>query len=184
MKGAEKGEKGHNGTFEFQNPHKYAKFRIMKDKSIKDPFYLQIQREINRIERKQELNRALHYLMRIVQIVLTGGITYLAGIAQGKAPDNHLILLLGVLATSITAIETLFSFDSKKEVYTLLLFDLRAIRAEFIFHWMSRQADENVRQRLFEKYIAVSSNVRNMIVSNGDARKKNKDFNQQAQQEH
>lgn len=47
---------------------------------------------------------------------------------------------------------------------------------------MSRQMDENVKQRLFEKYIAVSANVRNMIVSNQTEPKKNKDSSQPTQQ--
>lgn len=143
----------------------------MKDKSIQEPFYLQIQREIDRVERKQEINRILYYAMRIAQIGLTGYITYLSG---AKVANTDLILPLGVFTTAITAIETLFKFDSKKEVYSLLLFDLRAIRAEFIFFWLAEKIDENVKTRLFEKYIAATSSVRNLMINTKDNKGKNK----------
>lgn len=144
----------------------------MKDESIQDAFYVQIQREINRVERKQEINRALYYMMRIAQIGLTGYITYLSGAKEGV--NTNLILPIGVFTTSITAIETLFKFDSKKDVYSLLLFDLRAIRAEFIFHWLSEKIDENIKTRLFEKYIAATSSVRNLMINTKENKEKNK----------
>lgn len=133
----------------------------MKDNKIDDELYIQIQKEINRIEFKQEFNRALYYIMRIFQIALTGWITFISG---SESVNSNLILFLGVVTTGITAIETLFNFDSKKDIYSLLLFDLRAIRAEFVFHWISGKIDENVKIELFDKYMAAKSSIRTMII--------------------
>jgi hypothetical protein len=133
----------------------------MKDTTIEDPFYKQIQNEINRIEYKQELNRALYYVMRITQICLTGYITYLSG---GQESNMEIILRVGVATTGITAIETLFKFDSKKDIYSLLLFDLRQIRAEFVFYWISNKIDEKIKSDLFDRYQEAKSSIRKMII--------------------
>ena len=54
----------------------------MKEDSITDPFYLQIQKEIDRIERKADQYIWMFYVIRITQIIFTGIITILAGISK------------------------------------------------------------------------------------------------------
>ena len=56
----------------------------MKDDSINDPFYLQIQKEVNRIERKADNYIRLFYFSRITQIVFGGIITVLAGLSDNS----------------------------------------------------------------------------------------------------
>ena len=54
----------------------------MKEDSITDPFYVQIQKEINRIERKTDHYILLFYFIRITQIIFAGIITVLAGMSK------------------------------------------------------------------------------------------------------
>ena len=94
----------------------------MKDKEIKDPFYLNIQKEIDRVEKKAVSYSWLFYSIRIFQIIFGGLITILAGI---ESPEyKFIILLLGAVTTAITAIDTLFQIDAKRNTYKLMLFEL------------------------------------------------------------
>lgn len=134
----------------------------MKDKKIEDRFYLQIQREIDRIERHHNYHQGMYYVSRVSQIIFTGCITYLSGV---KEPASYVttILVLGTLTTALTAIETLFRFDTKKDIYSLLLFDLRSIRAEFIFHDIQENLSPDIRESLYKKYVTAHSSVRSLI---------------------
>jgi hypothetical protein len=105
------------------------KFNNMKDNEIRDPFYLKIQTEIDRVQKKAIAYSWLFYSIRILQIFLGGVITVWAGI---KRNEDNLILILGAIITIITAIDTLLQIDAKRNTYKLMLFDLRAIRTDFV----------------------------------------------------
>lgn len=107
----------------------------MKDNSITDPYYLLVQSEIDRINWKENKNKALYYIFRLIQIILAGIITVIASIKGHTYTffDIEANVILGALITAITATETLFMFGMKKGAYTAVLNDLRAIRAEIIF---------------------------------------------------
>lgn len=143
----------------------------MKDKSIEDPFYLQIQREINRIETKAKTYTALFYLIRIIQIVLTGAITVLSGLSIDDDNSNKvLILILAAVVTLITAIDTLFQLDAKKNTYKLVLFEFRSIRAELVYNHIKSNTENDVNQvgikeknELFEKYRKANAYARDLI---------------------
>lgn len=146
----------------------------MKDKSIEDPFYLQIQREINRIETKAKTNTALFYTIRIIQIILTGAITVLSGLSIDD-DDSHkaLILVIAAVVTLITAIDTLFQLDAKKNTYKLVLFEFRSIRAELVYNHIKANAQDAGSQidksELFEKYRKANAYARDLIGTDSDS---------------
>ena len=136
----------------------------MKDKTITDPFYLQIQREINKIERKADIYTSLFYFIRITQIALGGTITVLSGLTNDENNYVTFILILGAMVTTITAVDTLFQVDAKKNTYKLVLFELRTIRAEFVYnHMQDNKIDNKFREELFEKYRKANSYARDLI---------------------
>jgi hypothetical protein len=148
----------------------------MKDKSIEDPFYLQIQREINRIETKAKTYTALFYTIRIIQIILTGGITVLSGLSIDDDSHKALILVLAAVVTLITAIDTLFQLDAKKNTYKLVLFEFRSIRAELVYnhikanaHNTGGQIDTKEKGELFEKYRKANAYARDLIGTDSDS---------------
>lgn len=140
----------------------------MKDKTINDPFYLQIQREINRIESKSNTYVWLFYCIRIIQIFLAGTITVVAGFqnVEGKPQNANLFIFLGAIITGLTAVDTLFQVDAKKNTYKLVLFELRSIRAEFVYaHMQNKLDDVKFREELFEKYRKANAYARDLIGS-------------------
>lgn len=147
----------------------------MKDKSIEDPFYLQIQREINRIERKAKTYTALFYTVRIIQIVLTGAITVLSGLSIDDDSHKVLILVLAAVVTLITAVDTLFQLDAKKNTYKLVLFEFRSIRAELVYnHIKANTPDDGSHTgegkfELFEKYRKANAYARDLIGTDSDS---------------
>ena len=148
----------------------------MKDKSIVDPFYLQIQREINRIETKAKTYTALFYTIRIIQIILTGAITVLSGLSIEGDDHKGLILILAAIVTLITAIDTLFQLDAKKNTYKLVLFEFRSIRAELVYNHIKAntpnagsQIDAREKSELFEKYRKANAYARDLIGTDSDS---------------
>lgn len=148
----------------------------MKDKSIEDPFYLQIQREINRIERKAKTYTGLFYTIRIIQIILTGAITVLSGLSIDDDSYKVLILVLAAVVTLITAIDTLFQLDAKKNTYKLVLFEFRSIRAELVYNHIKSnaqnagsQTDVKEKSELFEKYRKANAYARDLIGTDSDS---------------
>ncbi|MCD1117712.1 SLATT domain-containing protein [Chryseobacterium turcicum] len=137
----------------------------MKDDSINDSFYLQIQKEINRIERKARSYTWMFYFIRIIQIAFAGTITVLSGMMKIKDLDATTnILILGAVTTAVTAIDTLFQVDNKKNTYKLVLFELRSIRAELVYNFIkSEEIPEAIKHILFEKYKSVNSYARELI---------------------
>jgi hypothetical protein len=146
----------------------------MKDKTIEDPFYLQIQREINRIETKAKTYTALFYTIRIIQIVLTGAITVLSGLSIDDDSHKVLILILAAVVTLITAVDTLFQLDAKKNTYKLVLFEFRSIRAELVYNHIKVNAPNAgglmyEKSELFEKYRKANAYARDLIGTDSDS---------------
>ncbi|CAD0000769.1 SLATT domain-containing protein [Flavobacterium chungangense] len=143
----------------------------MKDNTIDNPFYLQIQREINRIEKKADLHTYLFYLIRVIQILFAGTITVISGLNNNFSEDTTIVLILGAITTAVTAIDTLFQVDAKKNTYKLVLFELRTIRAELVYKYIQsklvvdgkKQIEEKVIEELFEKYRKANSYARDLI---------------------
>lgn len=142
----------------------------MKDNTIDHPFYLQIQREINRIENKADLYTYLFYLIRVIQILFAGTITVISGLNNDFSKDTTLVLILGAVTTAVTAIDTLFQVDAKKNTYKLVLFELRTIRAELVYKYIQakpvdgkKQIEEKVLEELFEKYRKANFYARDLI---------------------
>lgn len=145
----------------------------MKDDSINDPFYLQIQKEINRIENKADNYIRLFYFIRITQIVFAGIITVLAGISEiDGSRKTQIILILGAITTAITAFDTLFQVDNKKNTYKLVLFELRAIRAEIVYEFMkTEKIDDAFKESFFTKYQKATCYARDLISADIDKAK-------------
>lgn len=130
----------------------------MKDNGISHPFYLQIQREINRVEKKVDLFNFLFYFVRVIQILFGGLITVISGINNNET-NSDIILFLGAIITVLAAIESLFKIDSKRNTYKIILFELRSIRSEMVFKLMvSEEKKENLKLdedsmiTLYERY--------------------------------
>jgi hypothetical protein len=147
----------------------------MKDNTINDPFYLQIQREINRIEKKADLYTFLFYLIKVIQILFAGTITVISGLKNGINNNTTVILILGAVTTAVTAIETLFQIDAKKNTYKLVLFELRTIRAELVYKYIQakpvdgkKQIEEKILEELFEKYRKANSYARDLIATDNE----------------
>ncbi|OBW40875.1 hypothetical protein AB670_02826 [Chryseobacterium sp. MOF25P] len=145
----------------------------MKDDAINDPFYLQIQKEINRIENKADNYIRLFYFIRITQIIFAGIITVLAGMSEiDNSIKTSTILILGALTTAITAFDTLFQVDNKKNTYKLVLFELRAIRAEIVYEFMkTEKIDDAFKEAFFTKYQKATSYARDLISADIDKAK-------------
>jgi len=145
----------------------------MKDDSIEDPFYLQIQKEINRIETKADNYIRLFYFIRITQIVFGGIITVLAGMSENSNLNKtNIILILGAVTTAVTAFDTLFQVDNKKNTYKLVLFELRTIRAEIVYEFMKTGIiDDMFKEAFFTKYQKATSYARDLISTDLDKAK-------------
>jgi hypothetical protein len=147
----------------------------MKEKNITHPFYTQIQKEINRVEKKANTYTWLFYTIRISQILFGGTITVLSGIALNENTHTTCILILGAITTAITAIDTLFQVDAKKNTYKLVLFELRSIRSDMVFHLIKEnKIDEIVLEALYEKYRRANSYARDLIGSDNENESKEK----------
>ncbi|MET3538334.1 SLATT domain-containing protein [Chryseobacterium limigenitum] len=145
----------------------------MKEDSITDPFYIQIQKEINRIERKADNYIWLFYIIRITQIIFAGIITVLAGMSEIEDLSNaKTILILGAVTTAVTAFDTLFQVDNKKNTYKLVLFELRTIRAEIVYEFMKEgKINDEFKATFLGKYQKATSYARDLISTDIDKTK-------------
>ncbi|GAA4201849.1 hypothetical protein GCM10022289_15870 [Pedobacter jeongneungensis] len=143
----------------------------MKNPTIQDQFYLQIQNEIDRIEGKANTYIGFFYLIRITQILLAGLITVISGSKNPQYFCEDIILILGAVLTIITSVDTLFQVDAKKNTYKLLLFDFRAIRAEFVNEYLQNDGvvTNGFKADLFKKYERANAYARDLIGSDKKA---------------
>ncbi|WP_293312516.1 SLATT domain-containing protein [Pedobacter sp. UBA5917] len=139
----------------------------MKYSNINDPFYQQIQNEINRVEGKANTYIGFFYFIRITQILLAGLITVISGLKKPLYFGEDTILILGAILTAITSIDTLFQVDTKKNTYKLLLFDFRSIRAEFVSEYLQNNGvvSNEFKAGLFKKYERANAYARDLIIS-------------------
>lgn len=130
----------------------------MKDNSINDPFYKNLQGQIDRTEKKSDWYRNYYYFTRILTIIFATVITIASGWKTQKNPDCifNLILMLGTASTALLSLDTIFQFELKKSVYKLILVELRNIRSEFVFHY--QREDQTASQSEHHKLIITSNN--------------------------
>ncbi|THH34579.1 SLATT domain-containing protein [Neolewinella litorea] len=144
----------------------------MKENSIKDPLYQQIQREMNRVGRKVTIYNSVFYSIRILQIALAGTITVLSGWHNDSDGYSNIILALGAVITGITAFDTLFQVDSTRNTYKLVLFELRSIRTDIVFQTIQSNRvdglDEKMQSKLFDRYRRAILFSRELIGSETD----------------
>lgn len=149
----------------------------MKDHNIDDPFYKHIQREIKYIERKAHTYTGAFYSIRITQILLGGVVTVLSGINTADGEYGYLILVLAALVTAITALDTLFQVDNKRNTYQLVLFELRSIRSEMVYEYLQAEPGPGgekligaeTKKQLYEKYRRAISYARDLIGADSEA---------------
>lgn len=112
----------------------------------------------------------MFYMIRITQIVLAGIITVLAGISEiEELSKPKTILILGAVTTAVTAFDTLFQVDNKKNTYKLVLFELRAIRAEIVYQFMKEgNIDNEFRATFLGRYQKATSYARDLINTDAD----------------
>ncbi len=138
----------------------------MKDKSINDPFYLQIQREIDRVEKKVNTYTWFFYLIRISQIAFTAAITIFSAYTD---LDRIWVVVLGAITTALIAVDTLFQVEGKKNTYKLVLFELRSIRSKLVYYSYTNKADDlALREGLFEQYKNANAYARDLIGSDSE----------------
>ncbi len=77
----------------------------------------------------------------------------------------HTLLIIGVLSTALTATDSLFQFEAKKNTYRLMLVELREIRTEFVFnfHQNPTEIDSIIKNTLFPKYTAVMTYSKSLL---------------------
>lgn len=138
----------------------------MKTK-IDHPFYLQIQNEIDRIDFKADKYRIAFYCMRIGLILIAGIITVISGL---KGIDDeecvlNLVLILGAVITALTSMDTLFQIETKKNIYKLMLVELREIRTEIAYYYNNKEAElkAKIESHLYPKYQAVMAYSKTLI---------------------
>lgn len=137
-------------------------------KNVDHPFYQLIDTEITRIDEKADKYRNSFYSMRIGLIVIAAIITILSGLNGNFLKKDcvlNLTLGLGTLITVMTSIETLFQIETKKNVYKLMLVELREIRSEIVYYSDNDNVklDERIRTHLFPKYQTVMAYSKTLI---------------------
>lgn len=139
----------------------------MKEPAITDPFYLQIQQEINRLDRKVSFYNFAFYSVRVILIGLAGAITIItaAKTAQKGSANYEIIVWLGALTTMLTAADTLFQTDTKLNTYKLMLYDFRTLRTEFVHRFYQKDLSKEWKEEGYKKYYSIKSLGRDLIGS-------------------
>lgn len=139
-------------------------------KNIDHPFYLHIESDIERVDNKADKYRSSFYTMRIGLILIAGVITVVSGLKGFDEPEDKIfllnsILILGAFITAMTSIDTLFQIETKKNVYKLMLVELREIRSEIVFYSESEpdKLNEKIRTHLFPKYQSIMAYSKTLI---------------------
>lgn len=107
-------------------------------------------------------------------ILLSAVISVLSGWQADDEIDKDIvlnfILILGVLTTVITAIDSLFQTETKKNVYKLMLVELREIRSEIVYNheFHKKELDLKIKTVLFPKYQNIMSYAKTLIESDKD----------------
>ncbi|WP_085657075.1 MULTISPECIES: SLATT domain-containing protein [unclassified Pseudomonas] len=139
----------------------------MKNPSIDHAFYAQLQQDIDRVDSKADTYRLVYYSFRICLILVASAVTLVSGWTGAEADALALkwLLVLGVVTTVITAMDTLFGVETKKNTYRLMLVELREVRSEFVFYFDHQRSDlETVlRDKLFPKYQAIKAYTKALV---------------------
>jgi hypothetical protein len=136
-------------------------------KEIDHSFYVVIDSEIKRADYKADKYRNAFYGMRITLIVIAGIITIISGL-QGISSKEiilNVVLILGALITALTSIDTLFQIETKKNIYKLMVVELREIRSEIVYLNDNEpgKLQERIVSHLFPKYQSVMAYSRTLI---------------------
>ena len=139
-------------------------------KNIDHPFYLHIEFDIELVDRKADNYRNSFYMMRIGLIFIAGLMTVISGLNGFETTDNkncllNAILILGALITAMTSLDTLFQIETKKNIYKLMLVELREIRSEIVYYsdCDPGNLDEKIRTHLFPKYQSIMAYSKTLI---------------------
>jgi hypothetical protein len=135
----------------------------MKDDSIQDDFYVDLQKDIDKTDRKADLYTVLFYIIRVSLILLAGTITFLS--AQEADMNGKTILGLGIVTTFLTAADTLFQIDGKKNTYKIMLYDFRMLRSEYVYNYRLKKITPELLNEYFLKYKAIRAMGRDLLGS-------------------
>lgn len=137
----------------------------MKDTHIQHPFYQQLQKGIDKTDRKATRYSWLFYIIKVILIALGVVITILSGIAA----DTRILLVLGAVTTGLTSLDALFQTGAKKTTYKLILDELRSVRTEFVFVYIrNEKISKDDLDLLYEKYKNALSYGRDLSGSDSD----------------
>lgn len=137
---------------------------IMKDSTIADNLYQDIQLKINKSKTNANIYSVLYYGIRVSLILLAAFIT-LATAYQEIIKGNYklFILWLGAITTILTAVDTLYQTESKRNTYKTMLHDFRVLRTDFVFHYTNQTLSEEKRKSLYEEFKRINSLGRELI---------------------
>jgi hypothetical protein len=136
-------------------------------RTIDHPFFIQIQEGIDKADDKADTYRNLFYFMRVSLIVIAGGITIISGLKGFPKVDfSKTTLILGAVITALTSIDTLFQIETKKNIYKLILVELREIRSEILYYhdnFTDQKLKERIDLHLFPKYQSVMAYSKTLL---------------------
>ena len=139
----------------------------MKKPQVDHPFFRQIQFDIDRIGRKADFYRGVYYTLRLLLIGFATVVTIMSGLKTGMNQNCifNILLFVGAGSTAVTAIDTLFQVETKKNNYRLMLVELREIRSELVFHHEHVNTDLNalLKEKLFPKYQSVMAYSKTLL---------------------
>lgn len=136
----------------------------MKDSSITDKLYQDIETKIERSKSKANLYSALYYGIRVSLILLAAFITLATAYQEVFKCDYKMVVLwLGAITTILTAIDTLYQTESKRNTHKTMLHDYRVLRTDFVFHYNNETISEEKRNSLYEELKRINSLGRELI---------------------
>jgi steroid 5-alpha reductase family enzyme len=136
----------------------------MKDTSITDKLYIDIEKKIDRCKTKATAYTVLFYFIRITLILLAAAITLVTAYKKAFNIDfGELVLWLGAITTVLTATDTLYQTDSKRNTYKTMLHDYRVLRTDFVYHYNGYSLTPEKKQLIYEESKRIDSLGRELI---------------------
>ncbi len=136
----------------------------MKDTSITDKLYKDIEKKIDQSKIKANLYSALYYGIRVSLIFLAAFITLVTAYQEVFNCDSKMtVLWLGAITTILTATDTLYQTESKRNTYKTMLHDYRVLRTDFVFYYNNDSIIDEKRNSLYEELKRINSLGRELI---------------------
>ncbi len=138
----------------------------MKDESINDILYIEIQLKIDKCNAKAKLFGWMFYGTKILLIVFAALITLLTAYKEiEKGEYTTIILWLGSLTTILTSIDTLYQTDAKRNAYKTMLYEFRILRTDFVYQFdlHCKSIPQELRQKCFQELNRIDSMGRDLI---------------------